>query len=104
MSQEITEHLCGENVELHHLVAEKSGSENIKILHCCLLSVVYRSVAGRQLNIVIHCLLFVVCCRFSVACSLLNVVVHCLLSVVCCLLPDVSLFSVQTWKDKMQPQ
>ena len=30
-----TEHLRGETVELHHLVAEKSGSENIKILCMC---------------------------------------------------------------------
>ena len=35
VSQEMTEHLCGENVELNHLVAEKCGSGNIKILHIC---------------------------------------------------------------------
>ena len=102
MSQEITEHLCGENVELHHLVAEKSGSENIKILHIChasrmrlCLDIVYASlISSISLHFASLCMVTASltdrCMAASWPAARQPVLSRALLSVDCCLLPDVS--------------
>ena len=70
----------------------------LSVVVCCPLSIPLLPAVEHR-----HPLSFV-CCLLSVFCCLQFVERRRPLSVVCCSLPDVGLFSVQTWKDKMQPQ